>query len=302
MARRGAAALSATSPTPRDRAAAPDDRHHGAPVPFVPERFARVDEGGAATSRRAGRPAPRAVAQGSAEVPADVVAELASSAGSDWGVLRARVTERMGAALAAFERERYRDVLRMLRPVVDAVPSAPTPRELLGLSHYRLGNWRAALHQLDAFAALSGSSDQDPVRMDCHRALGHHSRVRALWDELRRSSPEPDVLVEGRLVLAGAIADRGELGEAVRILAEAGAGKAVRRPADRHVRQWYALADLLERSGDLVTARSLFARVAATDPDAYDVASRLETLGGPPLRPGSPTGGSRPSKGGRGTR
>lgn len=268
----------------------------------MPERFARVDEGGEATRRRAVRPEPREAAPSGADVPADVVAELASAAGPDWGTLRARVTERMAAALAAYERERYRDALRMLRPVVDAVPSAPTPRELLGLCHYRLGNWRAALHQLDAFAALSGSSDQDPVRMDCHRALGHHSRVRALWDELRRSSPEADVLVEGRLVLAGATADRGELAEAVRILADAGAGKAVRRPADRHVRQWYALADLLERSGDLVTARSLFARVAATDPDAYDVASRMEALGGPPLRSGPSKGVPRPSKGRRGTR
>jgi tetratricopeptide (TPR) repeat protein len=271
----------------------------------VPEGFVRVDEDEGTSRRRARDPEPRAGARGGTDVPADVVAELASAAGSDWGVLRARVTERMGAALAAFERERYRDALRMLRPVVDAVPSAPTPRELLGLCHYRIGNWRAALHQLDAFAALSGSSDQDPARMDCHRALGHHSRVRSLWDELRRSSPDADVLAEGRLVLAGATADRGALGEAVRILADAGAGRLVRRPADRHVRQWYALADLLERSGDIVTARTLFARVAAVDPDAYDVSSRLEALGGPPTRPGRPkhpTSGPKPSKGGGGTR
>ncbi len=271
-------------------------------MPFVPERFARVDEGEGPTRRRGARPAPLPAAPSGAGLPADVVAELASAAGPDWGVLRARLSERMAAGVAAFERERYRDALRMLRPVVDAAPSAPTARELTGLSHYRLGNWRAALNQLDAFAAVSGSSDQDPVRMDCHRALGHHSRVRALWDELRRASPEPDVLVEGRLVLAGATADRGDLAEAVRILVEAGAAKAVRHPSDRHVRQWYALADLLERSGDLVTARSLFARVAAVDPDAYDVEARLEALGGPPVRPRPAKGAARPSKGGRGTR
>lgn len=308
VARRGAALVGeATGSASTGRWSPADERQRSEPEPFVPERFVRVDQDEAPKRRRGRDPEPRSAVRNEREreVPADVVAELASAAGSDWGVLRARVTERMGAALAAFERERYRDALRMLRPVVDAVPSAPTPRELLGLCHYRIGNWRAALLQFDAFATLSGSSDQDPARMDCHRALGHHSRVRSLWDDLRRSSPDPDVLAEGRLVLAGATADRGELGEAVRILTDAGAGRLVRRPADRHVRQWYALADLLERSGDLVTARTLFARVASVDPDAYDVSSRLEALGGPPLRTGRPrrpAGGSPPSKNGGATR
>ena len=32
----------------------------------------------------------------------------------------------------------------------------------------------------------------------------------------------------------------------------------------------------MERSGDLAKARELFLRIAAADPDAYDVAERLE--------------------------
>jgi len=43
------------------------------------------------------------------------------------------------------------------------------------------------------------------------------------------------------------------------------------------------LGDLMERSGDLAKARELFLRVKAADPDAYDVADRLESLG-PPTR------------------
>jgi hypothetical protein len=39
----------------------------------------------------------------------------------------------------------------------------------------------------------------------------------------------------------------------------------------------------MERSGDLPKARELFLRVAAVDPDAYDVAQRLDSLG-PPTR------------------
>jgi predicted TPR repeat methyltransferase len=57
----------------------------------------------------------------------------------------------------------------------------------------------------------------------------------------------------------------------------------VRNPAERHLRQWYVLGDLMERSGDLPKARELFLRIAAVDPDAYDVAGRLESLG-PPTR------------------
>ena len=107
--------------------------------------------------------------------------------------------------------------------------------------------------------------------------------MEALYTELRQGSPDPEVLSEGRLVLAGTRADNGDLAGAVTLLVEAGAGRLVRNPAERHLRQWYVLGDLMERSGDLAKARELFLRIAAVDPDAYDVADRLESLG-PPTR------------------
>jgi tetratricopeptide (TPR) repeat protein len=212
-----------------------------------------------------------------------VVAELASAAGPHWGELRDRITERMAAGLGAYERERYRDASRILKTVVDAVPNAPSARELAGLSQYRQGWWRAALANLEAYGALTGSVDQHPVRMDCQRALGRPKRVEALYSELRRGSPDPEVLSEGRLVLAGTRADQGDLAGAVGVLVEAGAGRRVRNPAERHIRQWYVLADLMERSGDLAKSRELFLRVSDVDPHAYDVDERLESLG-PPAR------------------
>ena len=104
-----------------------------------------------------------------------------------------------------------------------------------------------------------------------------------LLTELRQGSPDPEVLSEGRLVLAGTRADSGDLAGAITLLVEAGAGRLVRNPAERHLRQWYVLGDLMERSGALATARELFLRVSAVDPDAYDVAARLDSLG-PPTR------------------
>ena len=249
---------------------------------FVPERFERTDDRArtGSTSEKLRPPAHRAV-QAPAELPADIANELASAAGPDWNHLRDRITARMAAGIGAYERERYRDASRILKTVVDAVPNAPSARELLGLSQYHQSFWKAALPNLEAFAALTGSVDQHPVRMDCHRALGRPRRVEELYNELRQGSPDPEVLSEGRLVLAGTRADRGDLTGAVTLLVESGAGRLVRNPAERHLRQWYVLGDLMERSGDLPKARELFLRIEAVDPDAYDVAERLESLGPP---------------------
>ncbi|HEV3132837.1 MAG TPA: tetratricopeptide repeat protein [Acidimicrobiales bacterium] len=244
-----------------------DDRNRGAPS--TGER-----------SEKLRPPAHRAVAP-PAELPPDIANELASAAGPDWNHLRDRISERMAAGIGAYERERYRDASRILKTVVDAVPSAPSARELLGLSQYHQSYWKAALPNLEAFAALTGSVDQHPVRMDCQRALGRPKKVEALFTELRRGSPDPEVLSEGRLVLAGTRADGGDLTGAITLLVEAGAGRLVRNPAERHLRQWYVLGDLMERSGDLPKARELFLRIRAVDPEAYDVADRLESLGPP---------------------
>ncbi len=287
VARRGASTVRGGADHPRSDEDGPE-RRRGSRTradEFVAERWVRTD----AHRRREPvggeklRPPAHRSVQPPAELPPDIANELASAAGPDWSQLRDRITERMAAGIGAFERERYRDASRILKTVVDAVPTSPSARELLGLSQYHQSYWKAALPNLEAFAALTGSVDQHPVRMDCHRALGRPKRVEALYTELRQGSPDPEVLSEGRLVLAGTRADNGDLAAAVTLLVEAGAGRLVRNPAERHLRQWYVLGDLMERSGDLAKARELFLRIAAVDPDAYDVADRLESLG-PPTR------------------
>ncbi len=182
----------------------------------------------------------------------------------------------MASAAISYERDRYTEALASVRLVVESVPASAAARELYGLVLYRLGRWRQAARELREFHALSGSFDQHPVIADCERALGRYNKVRELWDELRRAGVDREVLVEGRLVMSGTLADQGDLAAAIELLAPE--SKARKNPDLAHVRTWYALGDLYERAGDMPRARELFARVAHVAPDALDAQQRLEML------------------------
>nr|MDQ3757492.1 tetratricopeptide repeat protein [Actinomycetota bacterium] len=148
---------------------------------------------------------------------------------------------------------------------------------LHGLTLYRMGRWREAIKELEAFRSLTGSYDQHPVLADCHRALRQWRSVERLWEDLRQGSPAGEVVVEGRIVMAGAKADRGDIGGAVALLEKARTD--VKRPKLHHLRLWYALADLYERAGDIPRARELFRRVLDHDREFADAAERMAGLG-----------------------
>jgi tetratricopeptide (TPR) repeat protein len=207
------------------------------------------------------------------KIPRPVVDELTAAAGTQRGP---KLASRLADATYAYERERYQDARRILRPLVEQAPASAAVRELYGLVLYRTGQWAEAAKQLEEYHRLSGAFDQHPVLADCYRALGRYQDAEAIWDELRLASPSGDLVAEGRIVAAGCRSDQGDLSGAIRILS--GASRRVRHPQDRHLRQWYALADLYERAGELSLARDFFERVAATDPDAYNVAERLRAL------------------------
>jgi tetratricopeptide (TPR) repeat protein len=189
-----------------------------------------------------------------------------------------KVSDRVGEAAAAFERDRPQDALRMLRPLLRDTPNVPSVRELAGLASYRLGRWAEAARHLEAFRGATGSVEQDPVLADCYRALGRFGKVDALWEELRAASPAPPLMAEGRIVAAGALADRGDVKGAIRLL-ERGPLEPRRAPQLYLLRLWYALADLCERGGDTPRARELFRRVVDFDPGMADAAQRLAALG-----------------------
>jgi tetratricopeptide (TPR) repeat protein len=184
--------------------------------------------------------------------------------------------EQLARAAEAFAAGRERDALKLLRPLRDLYPDASAVRELLGLAHYRLGNYAAAAKELDAFVELTDSVEQHPVLMDAMRAMGKYRRVDVLWEELAAASPSSALVTEGRIVLAGTRADRGKVRDAIAVLDRRGAD--ARRVQEHHLRLWYALADLYERAGEIPKARELFLRIRKHDAGFADVAERLAAL------------------------
>jgi tetratricopeptide (TPR) repeat protein len=180
-------------------------------------------------------------------------------------------------AADAYQHDREREALRILRPLRDRLPDAPSVRELTGLAQYRLGNYNAASKELEAYVGLTDAVDQHPVLMDCYRAQRRWKKVDEAWEELAAVSPAAELVAEGRIVYAGSLADRGRLRDALEVLRKKAAP--VRSPREHHLRLWYALADLEERAGNLATARDLFDRVRIADPSFADVAERRAALG-----------------------
>jgi tetratricopeptide (TPR) repeat protein len=208
---------------------------------------------------------------------ADREATLDEELRSALGASRAaRAQQRMRDAGEAFRRGRYEEARRVLRPLAESAPRAAALRELYGLTLYRLGRWKPAVAELEAFRTLTGSVEQHPVLADSYRALRRYDEVEHLWDELSTASPSSELVAEGRIVAAGALADQGRLDEALKLL-EPGV-KPIRKARPHHLRVAYALADLYERAGDMPRAREMFQRVATSDPGFIDVQSRIQAL------------------------
>lgn len=305
VARRGARELRQPNEENRRRDDAPraavrragqgpaDDEAAGAAEPWQPDEVWVQDEADASTDTdgfpvaqarrparatgalpRTSQAAPDAQPGRRRSVPASVVNELSAVAGPRGAKLAARLAE----ASHAYDHDRYQDAQRILRPLVAEAADAPAVRELNGLALYRMGRWAAAAKELEVGRALSGSYDQHPVLADCYRALRRYPPAEKLWAELREASPSAEIVAEGRIVAAGCLADQGDLAGAIAVLERA--GRRVRNPQQHHIRQWYALADLHERAGDLPRARDLFGRIVAadTDTDPYDAGRRLRSL------------------------
>jgi tetratricopeptide (TPR) repeat protein len=237
-----------------------------------------IDEGSVREeASRATERASATVAAGSRRrrrLPDVVVAELGRAAGR---TRAPRLEARLQEARGAFEAERYRDAVAILGPLATEVPGAAAVRELNGLTCYRLGRWKKAAVELEAYRHLTGAVDQHPVLADSYRALRRWAAVEELWAELRDASPSAELVMEGRIVAAGALADRGRLTDAIELMSTAASQP--RRVQEHHLRAWYVLGDLYDRAGDPTSAASYFRRILRYEAGFADVSERLAGLG-----------------------
>ena len=154
--------------------------------------------------------------------------------------------------------------------------SVAAVHEVIGLASYRLGQWKDAATALEVARTLRFRVEDLPVLADCYRAQRRWHEVDEIWTELKQHSPAQEVLSEGRIVYAGSLADRGDVFGAIAVMMRTSA--APRRIREHHLRQWYVLADLYDRAGNVQKAREFFRRVFAIDPDFADVSERLAQL------------------------
>ncbi len=211
-------------------------------------------------------------------MPSDVAAEV-RRAFIGTAYAREKAVATLTRAAEAYDRHRYEEALRLGRIVANTTPGVAAVRELTGLAAYRADRWAMAKVHLRAHFAITGDPEHLPLIMDADRANHRYRAVEKTFAELVDHTPTAEVLAEGRIVMAATLADQRRFDEAVELLTYAGAAKQLRNPSYRHVRLWYALADVYDRAGDTTAARELFARVVQAEPDAYDAAQRLRELG-----------------------
>jgi len=217
----------------------------------------------------------RASAPALAHVEATVGKKIAGIVGDQ---AAKRLIGKLALALDAFEKGRYQDAKRIIIPITRECEGVHLIHEIAGLSLYRLGQWRDAADHLEkARAAMPASTLNHPVLADCYRALMRYEKVDELWKELKDASPDPAIVAEGRIVAASAQADKGDIQNAVRIMQQTKKDPAKVR--EHHLREWYVLADLYDRSGDVINAREWFKKIAHNDPDFSDIRDRLTAIG-----------------------
>ena len=218
------------------------------------------------TESRSNREAP--------ELDPEVSAQLNDALGAQRG---ARLSERLAQASEALDRERFDEAKRIAASIAKEAPTVAAAHEVAGLSSYRLGRYKQAAASLEIAHDLHETQEILPVLADCYRALERWAAVERVWLLIRESSPRHDILAEGRIVAAGALADRGDLPGAIEMMLPA--TKNTKNVKDHHLRQWYVLADFYDRINDPIKARRWFAMVAEREPDYFDVQTRLRHIG-----------------------
>jgi tetratricopeptide (TPR) repeat protein len=275
-------------PTAAQQRAAEVDKRRGGPRPprdpdadrrWAEERVTEqwIDEGSvrdvaAAAAQRAGSvERPRREPH---PLDPDIGAELVDALGNQRGT---RLSERLAQASEALDRERFDEARRIAASIAKEAPTVSAVQEVLGLASYRLGRYKPAVAALQQAQELHENPALLPVIADAYRGLRRWSAVERVWGQIKAASPSQEVMSEGRIVMASALADQGDLAGAIAVMQDG--RKPPKRVRDHHLREWYVLGDLYDRLGETITARRWFGAVAEQAPDFVDVQDRLRGLG-----------------------
>jgi len=204
----------------------------------------------------------------------DIGAELVDALGNQRGV---RLSERLAQASEALDRERFDEARRIAASIAKEAPTVSAVQEVLGLASYRLGRYKPAVAALQQAQELHENPALLPVIADAYRGLRRWSAVERVWGQIKAASPSQEVMSEGRIVMASALADQGDIAGAIAVMQDG--RKPPKRIRDHHLREWYVLGDLYDRLGETITARRWFGAVAEEAPDFFDVHDRLRGLG-----------------------
>lgn len=179
-------------------------------------------------------------------------------------------------ALESFGEGDYARASSLAKQAKARAPRSGRLRELLGLAHYHSGNWNEAASELLTYRRLTGDIDQNHVIADCYRAAGRFDRALEVCNEVDRTRVSDEVWTEVTIVAAGALADQGDINQALARLARGELKPAAVEP--HHLRLWYVRADLLERSGRRQEAKDLWEMILGEAGEFYDVDERLNAL------------------------
>ncbi|MCG6568366.1 tetratricopeptide repeat protein [Tessaracoccus sp. ZS01] len=155
----------------------------------------------------------------------------------------------------------------------------PIVREAAAETAYAAGEFAVALREFRAIRRMSGGDELIPLIADCERALGRHHEALDVLNELNPKHPDVNLHIECLLVEAGIRDDLGQRDEALRLLKAAISRKV--GPPQAQARLQYALANLLEESGDSAAAREWFTSASELDRSGdLDIAERLAEIDG----------------------
>lgn len=169
----------------------------------------------------------------------------------------------LGEAAHHYGAGKYQQALPKLIEAKKLSSATATIRELLGLSHYHLGQWDKALQEFRTFRRLSGETQNMPAEMDCLRALDRPADVEKTWklfNELGGAAPDKS---EARVVYASFLLDVGRARDAWSVIAPKRIGTDA---PDYALREWYVAARAANELGDSGAATKLANAIEKRDP------------------------------------